>query len=170
MAWSNFPAGLFTSGAILTAAQMNTYVRDNLKAIGDAWTAYTPTWTNLTVGNGTQASAYIAAGKLHVVRVEFVFGSTSSISGTPEFTLPNGVSVATDYDTQAPMGPAIILDSSAALGYSGFVNRSSNAARLGFQAHGVTGAWVYLSGLNATTPITFASGDKLQGLAVFEAA
>lgn len=34
MAWSDFTAGLFTSGQILTAAQMNTYVRDNLMAGG----------------------------------------------------------------------------------------------------------------------------------------
>ena len=34
MAWSNFTAGLFTSGQILTAAQMNTYVRDNILAGG----------------------------------------------------------------------------------------------------------------------------------------
>lgn len=34
MAWSDFTAGLFTSGQILTAAQMNTYVRDNLLAGG----------------------------------------------------------------------------------------------------------------------------------------
>ena len=30
MAWNSFPAGLFTAGAILTAAEMNTYMRDNL--------------------------------------------------------------------------------------------------------------------------------------------
>ena len=34
MAWSDFTAGLFTSGQILTAAQLNTYVRDNLVAGG----------------------------------------------------------------------------------------------------------------------------------------
>jgi hypothetical protein len=30
MAWTPFAAGIFTAGQILTAAQMNTYVRDNL--------------------------------------------------------------------------------------------------------------------------------------------
>ena len=34
MAWSSFTAGLFTAGQVLTAAQMNTYVRDNLMAGG----------------------------------------------------------------------------------------------------------------------------------------
>ena len=37
MAWSAFTAGLFTSGQILTAAQMNTFVRDNLLAGGPAF-------------------------------------------------------------------------------------------------------------------------------------
>lgn len=34
MAWSSFTAGLFTAGQVLTAAQTNTYVRDNLMAGG----------------------------------------------------------------------------------------------------------------------------------------
>ena len=34
MAWTNFAAGIFTAGQILTAAQMNTYVRDNITAGG----------------------------------------------------------------------------------------------------------------------------------------
>ena len=34
MAWTSFTAGLFTAGQILTAAQMNTFVRDNLMAGG----------------------------------------------------------------------------------------------------------------------------------------
>lgn len=38
MAWSDFTAGLFTSGQVLTAAQMNTYVRDNLMAGGPIYT------------------------------------------------------------------------------------------------------------------------------------
>lgn len=41
MAWTSFTAGLFTSGQILTAAQMNTYIRDNIMAGGPIYTTET---------------------------------------------------------------------------------------------------------------------------------
>jgi hypothetical protein len=37
MAFSPFTAGLFTAGQILTAAQMNTYIRDNIMAGGPVY-------------------------------------------------------------------------------------------------------------------------------------
>jgi hypothetical protein len=89
MAWTDFPAGLFTSGQILTAAQMNTYVRDNLKAVGDAWTSYTPTLVNVTQGNGTLVAKYVKAGRWVAFYVSFTLGSTSSIGGAAvTVTLP----------------------------------------------------------------------------------
>lgn len=53
-----------------------------------AWTAYTPTWTNLTVGNGTQDHSYYQDGPTVHVRGRIEFGSTTSISGTVTLTLP----------------------------------------------------------------------------------
>lgn len=53
-----------------------------------SWTAYTPTWTNLTVGNGTQNHSYYQDGPTVHVRGSLDFGSTTSISGTVTLTLP----------------------------------------------------------------------------------
>lgn len=53
-----------------------------------AWTAYTPTWTNLTVGNGTQDHSYYQDGPTVHVRGSIEFGSTTSISGTVTLALP----------------------------------------------------------------------------------
>lgn len=60
------------------------------------WTAYTPTLTNMTLGNGTLTAAYLRMGRLARLRFEFEFGSTSSVTGTDwRFTVPSGMDVAT---------------------------------------------------------------------------
>lgn len=61
-----------------------------LAGTGSLWPlqSWTPTWVNLTVGNGTQASKYIQVGKTVFYRLSFILGSTSSISGDVTFTLP----------------------------------------------------------------------------------
>lgn len=52
MTYTPFPVGLFTSGAILTASQMNTYIRDNLTDLRGDFDQVTRTAGDITV-NGT---------------------------------------------------------------------------------------------------------------------
>ena len=91
MAWTT-PRTWVTNEDV-TATLMNTHVRDNFKAIGDAWTSYTPTWagvtTNPTIGNGTNVGRYIQAGKLVSFYVTITMGSTTAYgSGAWSVTLP----------------------------------------------------------------------------------
>lgn len=87
MAWTS--PRTWTSGEVPTAAIFNTHVRDNLKAIGDAWTAWSPTLVATTIGNGSTVSRYMQAGKLVHFRHSVTLGSTSSVSGAQMgFTLP----------------------------------------------------------------------------------
>lgn len=90
MAWS-IP-NIFTAGTAPAAAEFNK-VRDSLKAIGDPWTSYTPTWTaattNPTIGNGTITGNYILAGKLCHFRAIVTIGSTTTLgTGAYQLTLP----------------------------------------------------------------------------------
>lgn len=83
----------FAAGAPLLATQLNTYLRDNLNAIGDPWTAYTPVWTvvgtNPAIGNGSLAGAYMQAGKLVSFRIGITMGSTTTYgNGQWRLTLP----------------------------------------------------------------------------------
>lgn len=88
MTW-NTPA-TWTAGTVLTSTQLNTNVRDNFKAIGDAWTAYTPTWsaatTNPVIGNGTIVGRYMQAGKYTTFRVVITMGSTTTY-GTGQYSV-----------------------------------------------------------------------------------
>ena len=88
MAWTS--PRTWVAGETVTAAELNTHVRDNLKVIGDAWTTYTPTLTasttDPTLGSGSSATgAYIAAGKLIIGRARIVFGASGTAAGTGNY-------------------------------------------------------------------------------------
>lgn len=55
------------------------------------WTSFTPTWTGVTVGSGTQNGSYRYNGRALDVRVNFTLGSGSVVAAaTPvQFALPN---------------------------------------------------------------------------------
>jgi hypothetical protein len=69
----------FTAGAVLTAAQLNS--------IGD-WTAYTPTWGGLSVGNGTVDFDYAEVNGIVLVSGRLVWGSTTAITGNVSVSVP----------------------------------------------------------------------------------
>jgi hypothetical protein len=69
----------FTTGQVLTAAQMNS--------IGET-VSYTPALTNITLGNGTMSTRYVLINNFVHYEGKITFGSTTSISGTPQIALP----------------------------------------------------------------------------------
>lgn len=169
MAWTP-PKTDFSPGNVLTAAQMNA-IGENLDAIGDPWIAYTPTWTNLTVGNATQNSAYMNAGTLYLVRINLLWGSTTSISGVPEFTLPGSVSVNANYHATFVFGVGSLQDASAGLDFQSPIMRSSTtAARLRFLSTNTAGTYAAADQVSATIPFTWTTSDRLSCTVFFEAA
>ena len=71
--------GTFASGQVLTAAELNA---------AGTWTSFTPSWVNLTPGNGVVSAAYSQFNKILFVRVYFDFGTTSSLTSNLQMTLP----------------------------------------------------------------------------------
>jgi len=55
---------------------------------GGAWNAFTPSWANITIGNGTNVGFYKQIGKAVFVRTKLTFGTTSAMGTAPEMTLP----------------------------------------------------------------------------------
>ena len=165
MAWTT--PSTWVAGAILTAAQLNEQLRDNLNAIGGAWTAYTPTWTNLTVGNGTQDSRYIKAGRLVIVNLELTLGSTSSVGTIPEFSLPANLDAS--YQFTDFLGVVSYYDVSAGTVICGKIRPRSalTGARLFYDQ--VSGTLITVNFLSATTPFTWATGDVISTTVVYEA-
>jgi hypothetical protein len=69
----------FVAGSVLTAAELN--------GIGEA-TAYTPTITNGSLGNGTITGSYVQVNKLVYGAIKFALGTTSTITGQLQFSFP----------------------------------------------------------------------------------
>jgi hypothetical protein len=88
MAW--IAPATWGAGTTVTAAALNIQLRDNMKAIGDPWTAYTPalTGSGTTQGNAGMTGASRAAGKTIDFWAQAVLGSTSVIGSQIQLLLP----------------------------------------------------------------------------------
>lgn len=84
------------NAVILTAwgDAINADLTDLDARTSGAWTSFTPTWTNITIGNGASTGAWKQVGKTLSFRARFVLGNTSSVTGAVKVTLPNGQSAA----------------------------------------------------------------------------
>jgi hypothetical protein len=132
--------------------------------VSGAWTAYTPTFTNLTVGNGTLTARYKQLGKTIIAQVRFVFGSTSSITGAPvRITLP--VTAQSANETSYPM---YILDS----GVADYIGRAQLYATTYLEMYAINASSTYgaLSSFSGTVPMTWTTNDKFTINFVYEAA
>lgn len=151
----------WVAGTVVLAAWMNE-VRDSLKAIGDPWTAYTPTWTasgvNPTLGNGTITAASITAGKLTIIRIVLTFGSTTTAgTGVYAWTLP-----ATALVAYQPIGMAVVRD----------VSVPANVPRVAYLPTTTTISCFTEAGahIDNNTPYTWATGDTIKIQGTYEAA
>jgi len=120
-------------------------------------TTYSPTYSGLTIGNGTVISRYTQVGKLVFVQYQLTFGSTTSISSVnPTISLPV---TAASLSAQNYMGLASLLDSGTAI-FSGRTILNSTTVFV-VQRHIVTGTNLVFGAIDATTPFTWTTNDIL---------
>lgn len=156
----------WSTNDILTASDLNAAISTGVISTGlGAWTSFTPTWTNVTVGNASQASAYFKAGKFVAVRYRFVFGSTSAFTGAPLVSLPVGANTNSYGGGQI----ATYRDVSASADYNGIIRLAGTSSAWPLLLN-VTGANDSRANISSTTPFTWASGDILDGFLCYEAA
>lgn len=169
MAWVT-PTNVAT-GDVLTASKWNQDVVANAEAIGGAWTSFTPSWTNVTLTGATNEGAYIAAGKLYIVRIKLTWGAGTAFTGAPTLTLPNSASLKAAYGTSFQLGTVLMVDSSAGAFYYGGVHApSSGATTVRFLSFNASGTYLIAGSWDATNPTTWASGDRMEAQFMFEAA
>lgn len=132
-----------------------------LKYGGD-WTTYTPTLTNLTIGNGTVSARYQQIGKLVNVFVRIGLGSTSSVGTSPSFTLPTNV------QTNGVQGFAGYDRFGVGAGPLGFILSASNVCYpLSLNAGG---SFLAYNTMTATNPFTWGTNDAMFFQFSYEAA
>jgi hypothetical protein len=128
-----------------------------------AWTTFTPTWTNLTVGNATVVFKYKQIGKTVFVRGTFIFGSTSSISGVIKFSLPF------DAVDSGFHHASVLIEDTGVEAYQGtlFVSPISDA---NLKVINSAGTYAVFRNTSATVPMTWNATDFFKTYFFYEAA
>jgi hypothetical protein len=151
-----------------SGAWTNRTIAQLLADMVPAWTSYAPTWTNVTVGNGTSTGQYAQIGKLIIVRAALVFGSTTSISGVVRVSFPvTSVTYAGTASSQY-IGAGSLQDATGSL-YE-VVATWENTGRAILQAGDSSGAYLIRANVNSTVPFTWAVNDEIHIQLILEAA
>lgn len=131
------------------------------------WQAYTPTYNNFTLGNGTVAAKYAQTGK--TVRAEglITLGSTSSVGSTMDISLP--VTANARYTSNYVIGMLDSYDQSANTHYQGYFQTTSTAIMrpYWFNASATYTTWAFSS---STVPYTWTTSDQIFWSVEYEAA
>lgn len=114
------------------------------------WTSYTPTFSGLTVGNGTVDFRYCRVNDIVFVIGNVTFGSTTSVSGNILYSAPTSMST--------PVRGHSFLNNSGVAAYVGWTgHQNATTLYLGAISTGSTYAGSPLA--NATTPFSWGTGD-----------
>lgn len=124
-----------------------------------AWTAYTPTLTNITLGDGTLEGYYCQIGKIVHYRIQFTLGSTSSVSNLAAIGFPVTPKNTSNY----PYGSVHLTDVSLSLHYDAthIVLSGGRIVMSGIGSSGYVGA---------ADPFTWDTGDYIFISGTYEAA
>jgi hypothetical protein len=122
--------------------------------------AYTPTFTGLTIGNGTVIGEYRVFGKSVWWRATFQFGSTSTMGASLFVSLPV---TALNAFNAAATAKGLILDSPSTYYVCHSVASTTSAVQL-------TNNGSPLTGIETTIPITWAPDDLLTIAGIYTAA
>jgi hypothetical protein len=137
------------------------------------WQTWTPTWTNLTLGNGTLIAKYTQIGKTIRGRLSLVFGTETSISGVLDFSLPQ--SMHSEYSTVSHnIGTGTYEDNGVSSYIIGLWNFSAAGTISTTKVRPIiltaNGTFVTDNSLTNTSPFSPGSGDKLNVSFAYEAA
>lgn len=136
-----------------------TYTTKNLKqrpTEESRLLTYTPTFTNLTVGNGTLTTKYMMDQAYFYIELDLVWGSTTSISGAVSFTLPYTNASA---GQAHPIGLASLVDNGTGTTEGTFEYNTTTTARI--RAKLASGTYVAPTALSSTVPFTWTTSDEI---------
>ena len=150
----------FVAGAVLTAG--------NLNSLFPAGTAFTPSLTGMTLGNGSQTHVYQQLNKLIVVHGFITLGSTSTVTADIEITLPV---TGKAYGATSPIGSCLMFDSSTGVTFAGLVIiAAASTSSVTLISQNITSTFLARGAISATAPMTWATTDQIRYQYVLEVA
>jgi len=131
------------------------------------WDTWTPTYTNITKGNGVEVARYQQAGKTVVIHYSLKFGSSTTIDGSnPTVSLP--VNAHSSYIlTHNVVGDSYYFDDDAPGSFFG-VTILQTVSTMKPAMHWVVATYSQPRFLTATIPYTWAVDDILYISATYE--
>lgn len=120
---------------------------------------WTPTWTNLTVGNGVLGLGQFAlvGGNQLEFSLKFTWGTTTSASGEIQFSVPIAISSSEPTSGVVHCGEARYEDSGTVHVYG--VTEIVSTSNIKFLAQTASGTYVNLAVVTATIPFTWNTSD-----------
>lgn len=151
-----------TSGKITASTSFGTSVilpSALLAGTGTSWSpqSWTPTWTNVTIGNATVAAIYTQIGKFIYFLINVGLGSTSSVSGQISFTLP--VTTSSSYFGRDSIGVANMNLSTGSSTIKGYLDWASTTTASVSTI--TTSTYPVYTPTSATVPFSWTSGSEL---------
>ena len=141
---------LGTAGKVLTVNSGATAPEWATPA-GISWTTWSPTYSNLTIGNGTVVARYAYSGGLVVVQWQLTWGSTTSFTGAPTISnLPYNVK---------NRGAGFGYLQAANVNYPWFVSLSAGSGSFSLYAINASGTYAGQTALSNTVPGSFSNAQ-----------
>lgn len=133
-----------------------------IDGVGDAWTSFTPSIANFTVGSGTLTGRYKKIGTLVAGVVSASLAANSSVGTNPLLTLP--VAKSSSLNANTPIGVTRYYDNGTAI-YLGQITASGNLT-----VYGAGGTYVNEAFPSATVPFTWTNTDAFWIWFIYESA
>ena len=148
----------FVAGATLNASDLN--------AIGES-ESWTPTFTNLTVGNGSLTAQAVRVNDLYVANFRLAFGSTTSMGTDPRVQLPLAAATTSRYLSVGSIFH--FFDASTGIEYQGYGRiYDSDQVRIRYSRQSTaSAAGIFANSLQSTLPFTWTTSDELYGVIVY---
>lgn len=131
------------------------------------WTTYTPTINNVTLGSGsTLSAAYAVIGKTVIVQFYFALGSTTTVNGDINFSLP--INQASS-NRSASVGTCVVTDASPATRYPGTVLLSGTPGFAFIRVGNAAGTYLTQVACSSSVPIAvWAIGDSISTTIIYQ--
>lgn len=145
--------GTFTSGQVLTAAELNAIA---------TWTSFTPSWSGITAGTGaSNTGQYCELNDILFIRTKYVLGTGGSFTN-PVLTLPaSRVMSGSPSMLWMPSVTGVIIDAGVNSYALAVIHNSTTT--LGVYAQTASGTYVtWSSAVSATVPFTSGVNDYIE--------
>lgn len=157
----NYTPADWATTEIPASTKMDTEIKDPWTAIQAAWTSYTPSTSNITLGTGgTAVGAYHRIGKTIMFRAKVTLGTSGALTGNPSISLPIAPASGA-----VPHFQAIYADGGT-VWYDGMSLSVSGSTLNSFGTH--TSASNFFVAVSATVPFTWASTDYIYVFGTYE--